>query len=363
MALACRIVFWMIITCPSCSSRYSVNAASFAPSGRKVRCAKCGHSWHQVPETSSENENLPEQQSPVALSPSPEPTEPSADEASADVAAEVQADAAAAPAVVVPPVSAGRRLFGEKLGAAKADHAEKEPAPDALPATSDDVASNDDAGEEEGGTGVTADLGNRFRAAAREAATLRRDRALTVTGWALLALVVIGVIAGGYYFRDAVASFWPASTRVYAALGENINLRGLEFHNVAYERQTEAGLPVLAISGEVHNISDGALALPRLRVGLLDESQKELYHWTFALAETSLAPGEKVSFVTRLSSPPPEARDIELRFAEVEDRVSPTTSSVPDADGDVTDEAADEEAEATPEEDEGPEAAFVPAYE
>ncbi|WP_424434081.1 zinc-ribbon domain-containing protein [Parvibaculum sp.] len=46
-----RALFWMIIVCPSCSSRYPVNAASFEPSGRKVRCAKCGHSWHQQPES------------------------------------------------------------------------------------------------------------------------------------------------------------------------------------------------------------------------------------------------------------------------------------------------------------------------
>lgn len=39
----------MIITCPSCSSRYPVDATSFAPSGRKVRCAKCGNTWHQAP--------------------------------------------------------------------------------------------------------------------------------------------------------------------------------------------------------------------------------------------------------------------------------------------------------------------------
>src|SRR3546814_10877138 len=41
----------MIITCPSCSARYPVDAASFAPAGRKVRCAKCGHTWHQAPPT------------------------------------------------------------------------------------------------------------------------------------------------------------------------------------------------------------------------------------------------------------------------------------------------------------------------
>jgi predicted Zn finger-like uncharacterized protein len=38
----------MILTCPECATRYQTDAAAFAPPGRKVRCAKCGHVWHQV---------------------------------------------------------------------------------------------------------------------------------------------------------------------------------------------------------------------------------------------------------------------------------------------------------------------------
>src|SRR5437016_11032432 len=38
----------MIITCPQCETRYTADAASFPASGRKVRCSKCGHLWHQA---------------------------------------------------------------------------------------------------------------------------------------------------------------------------------------------------------------------------------------------------------------------------------------------------------------------------
>jgi len=37
----------MLITCSSCNSKYLVNSAELKPSGRNVKCAKCGNSWFQ----------------------------------------------------------------------------------------------------------------------------------------------------------------------------------------------------------------------------------------------------------------------------------------------------------------------------
>ena len=39
----------MILTCPSCETRYSVDPGSLLPAGRTVRCANCGHSWTERP--------------------------------------------------------------------------------------------------------------------------------------------------------------------------------------------------------------------------------------------------------------------------------------------------------------------------
>ena len=39
----------MILTCPSCSSRYHVDASAFSSKARKVRCANCGHRWKATP--------------------------------------------------------------------------------------------------------------------------------------------------------------------------------------------------------------------------------------------------------------------------------------------------------------------------
>ena len=47
----------MILTCPSCGTRYKTDRARLVPPGSNVRCAKCSHVWfHAVIESESEPE-------------------------------------------------------------------------------------------------------------------------------------------------------------------------------------------------------------------------------------------------------------------------------------------------------------------
>lgn len=39
----------MILTCSSCSTRYSIDPSTIGPEGRAVKCAKCGHKWREFP--------------------------------------------------------------------------------------------------------------------------------------------------------------------------------------------------------------------------------------------------------------------------------------------------------------------------
>jgi predicted Zn finger-like uncharacterized protein len=59
----------MILTCPQCATRYQVDANKFPASGRNVRCAKCGHLWHQLgpaPEPDAEYIVREAEQSPMS---------------------------------------------------------------------------------------------------------------------------------------------------------------------------------------------------------------------------------------------------------------------------------------------------------
>lgn len=60
----------MILTCPSCTTRYLINPAALGESGRTVRCARCAHSWIERPP----DEPLPPP--PIDIEPPPEAVRP-----------------------------------------------------------------------------------------------------------------------------------------------------------------------------------------------------------------------------------------------------------------------------------------------
>jgi hypothetical protein len=138
-----------------------------------------------------------------------------------------------------------------------------------------------------------------------------------VGSWAALILLVTAIGWAAIQYRQIIANLWPQSASLYAALGMPVNVRGIALVNVAYQQDFEDGQPVLAVTGKVVNISDKEMVVPGIRVVLTDEEKHELYHWTFDPGVPSLKAGAESSFVTRLSSPPPEARNLNIRFLDI----------------------------------------------
>ena len=240
----------MILTCPSCRTRYRADPANFAAPGRNVRCAKCGHVWFQT---------------------APEP----------------ESDTTPAPVLSITHRSAGSG--GSALDGQSSEQ-------ESVAASSGGTAAND------------------------EARSDMRVRLLQAGGVILLLIVLAGIGWAAVYYRQGVVRLWPASSRLYSSIGFPVNLSGIDIRDVGFRQELQGGVPVLSVTGKLVNVSSRDQAIPRLQVVLLDDSKRELYRWTFDPGMQSLPPGSERDFGTTLSSPPPDAQNVNVSFADDDGR-------------------------------------------
>ena len=245
----------MILTCPSCGTRYQTDRSRFMPPGANVHCAKCMHVWfHGLNEGDVETEP-----DPVMPAPPPEP--------------------------------------------------EPEEISDYEPAT------------------VTQIVPERLTPSARPTRTIapRRERKpsslliANFAGWLGLGAFVALICWAAIGYRQTIAELWPQSASLYAALHMPVNVRGLALENVTYTQEFEDGQPILSVSGKVVNVTTREVPVPSIRASLSDLGRHELYHWIFDIGVKTMKPGETSAFVTRLASPPADARTVDLRFAQAGD--------------------------------------------
>ena len=144
----------------------------------------------------------------------------------------------------------------------------------------------------------------------------RRRRRASLRGWAILATACAVPLAGAIAFPESVTRAAPAAARIYSLAGIDVNVFGFVIREAASELQMQSGSPLLAVRGEVVNISNSARIVPALRFVLRDGKGEETYAWTLdGVASRSLEAGEATSFLTRVAAPPPHIRDVEISFA------------------------------------------------
>jgi len=280
----------MHIICPHCTTSYALDPAALGAAGRTVRCSRCKEVWLARPEDAVETI------APVAaMANASQPA--GADDAAAEweaMAREDDGEAEDAPVVDSPSISGDWPADEETSAEADADWAS------ALQDDGDDALARPRRGS------LFARLPRPqflFRASGKPLISLPTTCA--AMGALVLALVI---------WRVDVVRLLPQTATFYKMVGLEVNLRGLVFKDVKLTTETVDGKPVLVIEGVITGETRKPVELPRLRFSVRDAQGAEIYAWNTVLQQSVLNPGERAAFKSRLASPPPEGRNIDIRF-------------------------------------------------
>jgi hypothetical protein len=160
---------------------------------------------------------------------------------------------------------------------------------------------------------------------AQEAFQLRRKRRrIAAAAWIGLALIALSPAAVAITLPETVVAAAPAAIGFYDWLGREVNIYGLEIRKIETQHLEVDGQRIIAIRGELVNVSGTDRRIPWLRFGLKSAEQAEVYQWQLDTESRPLRPGESKSFITRIASPPEAASTVEIRFARAEEISSNT---------------------------------------
>ena len=281
----------MHIVCPHCTTSFAIKLATLGAAGRNVRCSRCKEIWLARPEDA------------VELAPAvPAMAEAGqgSGNAEADAAAEWEAmarqeEAQGTPVVDSPPISADWPAEGEGSRGNEAD----------WPSVA----------QQDADAHVEAVSTHRSRLAS----LFRLPKFLSIPGMpsisAPIACLAMGALVVALMFwRTEMVRLLPQTATFYKLVGLDVNLRGLAFKDIKITNETVDGKPVLVIEGIIVGETAKAVELPRLRFSVRDEQGAEIYAWNAVLEQPVLKPGERAYFKSRLASPPPEGRNIDVRF-------------------------------------------------
>ena len=327
----------MLIVCPNCATSYQVEATSLGQTGRSVRCARCRNTWFATNPVAMMEVARAHRQDVAAFA---------ATNSVGDFATAQESEPPALPVVVEAPSIdpavaeeiASADLTSQYLPAqeppAYEDTPVAEPLPaDGGPASDQDIIDVETAPELahiqhgeaaptiEAGPSPAEDIESFAARRLRRQAARRRSR-WAAPGLTTVILALLAINAGLLGWRADIVRWFPQTASLYAAIGLPVNLRGLVFTDIVTRKDTQDGVQVLIVEGFIRNDMRTVAQVPRLRFAVRNNTGHEIYSWTAQPARNAIPAGSTLPFRSRLASPPPETREVLVRFFNRRDLVA-----------------------------------------
>ncbi|VBB69677.1 hypothetical protein RIEGSTA812A_PEG_1150 [invertebrate metagenome] len=306
----------MQVACPGCRSRFAVADHLLSPTGRKVKCMKCGAVWHEanwkrVRRKQSERESAgtapPPVCKPVCTVEITGTSRPHQEAAEHDGT-----------------IWRDRTLHEERETTERVATTHRDDDGNSTPAdptkassptwfgedNSTNSAHLSDVAPRQAGTGGEADL---IPSVFTNSFSDIKDRGQKRPS-KLIISIVVGMIAltagagGAWYGHTQMFEWWwPVLRGHLVDIGLPVIdlFSSLEFSDITALMTIEEGIQVLVVSGIVRNAAPAAIHMPSLRILFRDENrrvvcEREATDFSVPL----LRPGEKAGFVLHLHNPP-----------------------------------------------------------
>lgn len=287
----------MLIVCPTCATAYQIKLAALGAAGRSVRCAQCKNTWFANGESAVEE---PAMAAVATPSRGPQPAAPPPAEDFEATASDFSVEG---------------RILPESAAGHNENALTVTDAPPLVPLGHGEASPDSSAPKFDPGVPDHVDTIAARRA--RQAYADRKDQHSMVQrlfSLPMLILVLLAIVLSALQWRAAVVRQFPQTASLYSAIGLPVNLRGLTFEDVKSTGEFHDGVMVLVIEGTIANLTRHTLEVPRLRLALRNSMGHEVYAWTARPAKTTLGSGNGLPFRARLASPPPDGRDVIVRF-------------------------------------------------
>jgi predicted Zn finger-like uncharacterized protein len=271
----------MLISCPSCTTSFSVPDKALGATGRTLKCAKCGHKWFQSPTPPPEPEPEDDLDFDLDLD-GPSPTTRPLAHAAAREADTDDFDFEAPPI----PNLGNNRSDGPPLDSPDLMDEGPQPIPDVFAQRAD------------GGKKGTAGL------------------------WIMLFLLLIGGMGGAaFYFQDKLVDAVPQAGDLLSQAGLRREKpgAGLQLRSAGTpERFVHNEVEVLVVRGVIANVTDRIRVVPTMKLVLVDKDDQVVQEKPAQPPVTALEPQGTASFKIMLERPDPNAVKVNVVFVEGE---------------------------------------------
>lgn len=132
-------------------------------------------------------------------------------------------------------------------------------------------------------------------------------------GWLVFILLLAGIGAGGFYGKQYIVGFWPASAKLYQMLKLDVkteNKLGLEIRDLKTKSVLENGVVRLTVTGTIVNLTGSARPVPRIGIQLVDGEGNHVYSWSTAIDQKNVDAWKSVEFSSSMNQPPEDAKHV-----------------------------------------------------